>query len=90
MDENINPYRAADRTQERKAAHRSLLGPLPVWSAYIIAPAFILLVSLKTVARSDVAPLIVAFAVGSGLVCAAVLHGYLATKRWLASRRRRD
>jgi hypothetical protein len=56
---------------------------LPIWSAYLIAPALLLLFAGKVIVSSPAPLVIAAFAVGSGLVCAAVLHGYVLIKRKL-------
>lgn len=49
---------------------------LPIWSAYLIAPALILAFTGKVIFTSKSPLPIAAFAIGSGLLCAAVIHGY--------------
>ena len=56
---------------------------LPIWSAYIIAPLFLLAVAGKVIWRSESPMFIAGCTIGSGLLCAAVMHAYsaLTTKK---------
>jgi ABC-type uncharacterized transport system permease subunit len=56
---------------------------LPVWSAYLLAPALIAAASWNVIMRSESPFLLLACAIGSGLVCAGAVHGYVAVKRKL-------
>lgn len=53
------------------------IGKLPVWSAYIIAPLFLLGCGFTVIANSDRPVTIGGFMIGCGLICAAALHGYV-------------
>ncbi len=59
---------------------------LPVWSAYLIAPALILAASWRVMMQSESPFLILAFAIVSGLICGGAVHGYVALKRVLQKR----
>ena len=56
---------------------------LPVWSGYLIAPVLILAFSLQVILKSENRFILVVFAIGCGLMCAGVLHGYLTIKKKL-------
>jgi hypothetical protein len=56
---------------------------LPIWTAYIVAPLFLLAIMLKVIWTSDNTWLLVSFALISGLVCAAILHAYIRLKSFL-------
>ena len=57
------------------------LSKLPIWSAYLIAPAFVLVCTAKVIIKSESPFLIGILAIGLGLVCAAALHAYSWAKR---------
>lgn len=56
---------------------------MPMWAAYVIAPAFLLLCSGKVIWNSETPLELALMMVGSGLLCASVLHSYIAIKRSL-------
>jgi len=53
---------------------------LPIWLAYIIAPALILLLCLKVVIHSESPIFLGAMCVGCGWLRALVLHAYIFVK----------
>jgi hypothetical protein len=58
----------------------------PVWSAYVIAPLFILLCSSQVIVRSEAPLILIAFACLAGLICGGASHAYIGIKRWLFRR----
>jgi hypothetical protein len=63
------------------------LSKMPMWLAYILAPTFLLLVGGKVILNSESPLPLVAMIGGAGLVCAAVLHGYVVLKQRLFGRK---
>lgn len=59
---------------------------MPIWIAYLAAPLLLLAFTSGVIWRSESPLILILFAVASGLVCAACLHGYIAAKRWLGRR----
>lgn len=59
------------------------LNNIPIWLAYVIAPAFILVIASITIFRSESPLFMVAISIAMGLCCAAVLHGYILIKKKL-------
>ena len=57
------------------------ISKMPIWFAYVLAPALLLLFTGKVILRSESPLVLVAFAVVSGLLSAAVLHAYVFIKR---------
>ena len=51
---------------------------MPIWLAYVLAPAFMLFVAGKIILRSENSVLLAAIAYGIGMLCAATLHAYTA------------
>jgi hypothetical protein len=58
----------------------------PIWSAYVIAPLFILLCSSQVIVRSESPLILIAFAGVAGLICGAAIHAYIGMKRWVLRR----
>ena len=54
----------------------------PTWAVYIIAPLLILIFSIPVLISVDSPVIVVIFALGSGLICAASMHFYL----WIKSK----
>jgi len=52
----------------------------PIWAAYLLAPIFFILFALRALWNMANPWPIVLMAVGSGLLCAAALHGYIYLK----------
>ena len=50
---------------------------LPIWSAYLIAPALILAFSWRMLVTSESRGVIAVYAVVAGLFCAVVVHAYV-------------
>ena len=91
MDEDPNPYQPPVAKIEFERAGKEVGGPLikrlPISSAYLIAPAFILVCAGREIIESEM-PLIGAGAsIAAGLVCAATLHAYVAVKAVITGRR---
>lgn len=59
---------------------------MPIWIAYIAAPLLLLAFMSGVIWRSESPMFLTLFAIGSGLVCAACLHGYLVVKKRLSMR----
>jgi hypothetical protein len=75
------------RDDSREPANKPMLlmdlAKLPIWLAYVLAPALLVLFSGKVVLRSESPLVIAAIAVGLGVVCAGLLHVYVFIKRKL-------
>lgn len=56
---------------------------LPIWSAYILAPVLVVAFAGDVIWQSESPWPLVGYAVGAGLVCASVMHGWsaLTTKK---------
>ena len=59
---------------------------MPIWAAYIVAPILVLAFSFKVIMGSD-SPVVLAVAmIVCGLLCASVLHAYIALKNRVKGR----
>lgn len=63
------------------------LSKMPIWLAYILAPAFLLLVSGKVILNSESPIALTAMMGGCGIICAGALHGYTVLKNRLFRKR---
>lgn len=59
---------------------------MPIWLAYVLAPALLLLLSGKVILRSEAPVVLAASMVSLGLLCAAALHAYVFVKRKLTNK----
>lgn len=62
---------------------------MPIWLAYVVTPVLLLLFAGKVILGSESPLLLVAIMVSAGLICAAVLHAYIAIKGKLTQRPRK-
>jgi len=49
---------------------------LPLWSVYLLVPAFIVLAGIPAIIRSEAPGILVLICIGFGLVTALISHGY--------------
>jgi hypothetical protein len=63
---------------------------LPIWSAYLLVPAFILAAAIPAIITSESRGVLAAICIGTGLVTALVFHGYCFLKGKVLKRLGKD
>ena len=59
---------------------------MPIWAAYIVAPLLLLAFSFKVIMGSDSPAFLLVAMLACGLLCASVLHAYIALKNRVKGR----
>ena len=59
---------------------------MPIWAAYIVAPILVLAFSFKVIRGSDSPAFLLVAVLACGLLCASVLHAYVALKNRVKGR----